>query len=220
MTLLCHNWGIMQIPSKEPLPNGFKSEINEIVMRFYFDYKSPYSYLAVQPLQDLERKLGVSFEWLPYSLPLSDIFGSLDTRTELQWNKVKNLYVDARRFANERGLTIKGSKKIYDSTWALLGALYAQDQGCFFQYNDEVFERFWRHDLEVDSKDDIIAVLDKYCDTAHFVTFCQGDGPNRLKKIADHAKADGIYGVPSFVVDGELFFGHDRLIWVEKKLVS
>jgi 2-hydroxychromene-2-carboxylate isomerase len=186
-------------------------------MKFYFDYKSPYSYLAIQPLHELEERLQIHFEWLPYNTPLADIFGALDTRTQLQWNKVKNLYIDVRRFANERGLIIKGTKKIYDSTLAILGALYAQKQNCFHDYNNDVFEMFWKHELELDVKEDILSVLEKYCDTENFSNFCETKGALRIHEINKLAEQDGVYGVPSFVVDDELFFGHDRLNWVEKK---
>lgn len=66
---------------------------------YYFDYKSPYVYLVKDHVYELEDKYNANIQWRPYVLDLPAAFGDLETRTELQWRKVRYLYKDVRRFA-------------------------------------------------------------------------------------------------------------------------
>ncbi|MCZ6554290.1 MAG: disulfide bond formation protein DsbA, partial [SAR324 cluster bacterium] len=54
----------------------------------YFDYKSPFAYLAKDPAYDLERDFDVRLTWLPYTLDIPAAFGTVEERTPWQWNKV------------------------------------------------------------------------------------------------------------------------------------
>eukprot|EP01096_Ripella_sp_DP13-Kostka_P017422 TRINITY_DN888_c0_g2_i2.p2 TRINITY_DN888_c0_g2~~TRINITY_DN888_c0_g2_i2.p2 ORF type:complete len:152 (-),score=56.25 TRINITY_DN888_c0_g2_i2:52-456(-) len=101
------------------------------VVKFYMDYKSPFSYLAVEPCRQMEKDieekgLPISVLWLPHSFSIRDGFGTPGQRTPLQLAKVKYAYRDCRRFANERGLVIYGPKKAYDSAIVLLAGIFCQ----------------------------------------------------------------------------------------------
>ena len=79
----------------------------------------------------LEETHDVELEWLPYTLRIAEYLDSVDTRTPHNWRKVRYAYMDARRYANEQGLTLKGPKRIYDATYASAGMLFAQRNGFF-----------------------------------------------------------------------------------------
>src|SRR5215471_6171246 len=138
-------------------------------IRVYSDYKSPYAYLAKDPAYDLERATGVTLEWLPYTLDIPAYLGSatLDaggnvveqSRNAHQWRRVKYSYMDCRREANRRGLTVRGPRKIFDSSRANIGMLYAKAHGVFRAYHDAVFERFWRRALDIEDAAALAAVL-------------------------------------------------------------
>ncbi|MEA2649741.1 MAG: hypothetical protein QOG61_2176, partial [Candidatus Binataceae bacterium] len=68
-------------------------------LRFYIDYKSPYAYLAKDPVYDLEREFRVAFQWLPLNLYIPDFLGSVEGRNDHQWRRVRYSYMDARRLA-------------------------------------------------------------------------------------------------------------------------
>lgn len=185
----------------------------------YTDYKSPYAYLAVEPAYRLERDFDVSLKWLPYTLDIPLFLGSVEGRDENQWRKVRYAYMDARRLANKRGLTVRGPKKIYDSSIASIGMLFAQRQGVFRAYNDRVFERFWKRELAIEDVDAITGVLaEAGADTAGFPDFLAGDGRREHDRIYAEAQELGVFGVPTFVLDGELFWGADRLYLLEERL--
>jgi 2-hydroxychromene-2-carboxylate isomerase len=189
----------------------------------YTDYKSPYAYLAKDLAYELERDFPVRLEWLPYVLDIPSFLGSArvdadggvleENRTEHQWRRVRYSYMDCRRQARRRGLVIRGPQKIWDSALAAAGMLYAQRTGdaVFRRYHDAVFERFWRRDLDIEDVAVISAVLSgSGADAAGFAAYAAA-GREEVAKISRSAEAKGIFGVPSFVVDDELFWGREHL---------
>src|SRR5205814_1181400 len=95
----------------------------------------------------LERESGVAIDWLPYILDIPAYLGSAKVdaegrvleqdRNAHQWRRVRYSYRDVRREANRLGLTIRGTQKIWNSSLAGMGLLYAKRQGAFPAYNDE-----------------------------------------------------------------------------------
>jgi len=190
----------------------------------YIDYKSPYAYLAKDLVYKLEREFPVRIDWLPYALDIPSFLGSARVddsgrvveaqRNPHQWRRVRYSYMDCRRQARKRGLVIRGPQKIWDSTIALRGLLYAKRQGeaLLRRYHDIVFERFWKRELDIEDPEVIRAVLaEAGADTAAFPGYLAGQGLQELDEVCRAAEAAGVFGVPSFVVEGELFWGREHL---------
>src|SRR5271163_3423597 len=118
-------------------------------LRFYIDFKSPYAYLAIAPMRTLERELDLKFTWLPYVLNIPDFLGTVEGRNDHQLRRIRYSYMDARRLANRRGMTVKGPRKIFDSSLVAIGMLYAGRRGTFDKYIDLAFERFWKRELDI-----------------------------------------------------------------------
>ena len=195
------------------------SDASPRVVIVYIDYKSPYAYLAKEPACELERELDVRLEWLPYILDIPQYLGSVEDRNPHQWRRVRYSYMDARRLANRRGLVVRGPQKIFDSRTASIGMLYAQRHNVFRRYNDLVFERFWRRELDIEDREAIRSVLSEAgASVAEFFGFLESEGSRALGRIQRQAEEIGVFGVPTFVVDGELFWGGDRLWMVREKL--
>jgi 2-hydroxychromene-2-carboxylate isomerase len=122
--------------------------------------------------------------------------------------------MDCRRQARKRGLVIRGPQKIWDSSLALIGMLHAKRAGSavFRRYHDAVFERFWKRELDIEDLSVIMGVLaEARADAAAFPGYAAGAGRNALERICREAEAMGVFGVPSFVLDGELFWGREHL---------
>jgi 2-hydroxychromene-2-carboxylate isomerase len=192
-------------------------------LKVYTDYKSPYAYLAKDLTYELEQQTGVTLEWLPYTLDIPAYLGSAkvdadgnvleQTRNAHQWRRVRYSYMDCRREANMRGLTIRGPRKIFDSRLANIGLLYAGQRGVFREYHDRVFERFWKRDLDIESVEALADVLAQAgANTAEFSAFVEGEGRQRLEAIRREAEAAGVFGVPSYLLDdGDLYWGREHL---------
>src|SRR5262245_46719235 len=93
-------------------------------VKMYSDFKSPYAYLAFDPGMALGQRFDVRVRWIPFQLRLKGR-GERSVHSEY---KVKYSYMDARRWAKPRGLWIRGPLKIYDTTPAAIGGLFAETQ--------------------------------------------------------------------------------------------
>ena len=197
----------------------------------YIDYKSPYAYLSVRPAWTLEREFDVALDWRPYVLDISKYLGEAqvdergnvlsEQRNEHQWRRVRYSYMDCRRYAALEGLTIRGPRKIFDSSIAAIGMLYALDQGgeVFRRYNDLTFERFWRRELDIERPEAVQATLaEAGAEAAGFPALLAGPGRDRLARTMDEAHELGVFGVPTFVLDGEIFWGREHLGLIETRL--
>lgn len=195
----------------------------------YIDYKSPYAYLSIEPAWAFERDFDVSLNWLPLTLDIASYRGSAEVddnkqivqaeRTAYQWRRVKYTYMDVLRHANLRGLTILGTQKIWDSSLAAIGMLYAKEQGVFRAYTDIVLERFWRRELDIEDIAVIARALKEAgADTAGFAEYAEGPGRDAHDAIQIQADEASVFGVPTIIVDGEPFWGREQFPMVRLRL--
>lgn len=197
----------------------------------YLDYKSPYAYLAKDLVYALADAVPVRLDWRPYILDIPSYLGSAEvdaagavvaeSRNAHQWRRVRYSYMDCRREARKRGLTIRGTQKIWDSSLAAAGMVYALRDGetVFRHYNDAVFERFWQRALDIESPDAIAGVLAEAGAAPGFVD-AAGACRAEVAAISRAAEADGVFGVPSFVLDGEIFWGREHLPEIRERLAA
>jgi len=182
------------------------------------DYVSPYAFVAKAGAYALEDDYEIDLDWRPYTLDIASFQGSVEQRDPHHWRRVRYAYMDARRFANKQGLTLMGPKKIYFARPINAGMLYAQQHGVFRAYNDLAFDRFWRRDLDPESVEAVSAALEQVGAPQGFAAFLDGDGGARHDALRTEAEASGIFGVPSFVLDGEIFWGGDRVFLLRERL--
>ena len=200
----------------------------------YFDYKSPYAYLAQQATDALEvevRSLRIAIERVPYTLDIPSYLGEarlddsgrdvIGTRNAHQWRRVRYAYMDCRREAARRGLVIRGPRKIFDSSIAHVGFLWVARAGRIQPYHDQVFEKFWKRALDLENPEAIAAeIAAAGVDAAGFDAFLSGEGRELHDRLRAEAEAKGIFGVPSYLVDDELFWGSERLDRVRERIIQ
>src|SRR5258708_694165 len=190
----------------------------------YIDYKSPYAYLAMDPTYAIEDELGIEVDWRPFTLDIPSYLGSArlshdgkvveNERTPGQWTKVKYAYHDVRRYGSLRGLIIRGATKMWDSSLVGIGMLWAKEQGraALRSYSGLVYERFWKRELNLEDGGVIERILDEAgARTAGFQDYAAGKGRVLHDSIQRKAFDAGIFGVPTYVIDGEAFFGREHL---------
>ena len=187
-------------------------------VKMYSDYKSPYAYLAFDPGIALEERYKVRVRWRPFQLRIK----GKGQRSVYSEYKVKYSYLDARRWANLRGgLIIKGPLKIYDTTPALIGGLFAEKHGRLVEYSRIVFDRFFRRELEVDQPDAVAGVIAAMgLSEQAYRDYLAGDGMRDYEAAQEEATTDKVFGVPIFVFKGEPFWGHDRIGLLEHRLTE
>ncbi len=190
----------------------------------YIDYKSPYAYLAKDPTYAIEDQLGIEIDWRPFTLDIPSYLGSarLDKqgyvvesrRSASQWGMVKYAYHDARRYGSARGLVVRGTTKIWDSSLAGIGMLWAKSQSksMLRAYSGLVYDRFWKRDLDIEDVSVVETVLGEAgASVAGFRSYASGEGRAIHDERQRAAFDAGIFGVPTYVIGGETFFGREHL---------
>ena len=200
----------------------------------YFDYKSPYAYLAQPATDALAAELApleIVVERLPYTLDIPSYLGNarlddsgrdvVGERNAHQWRRVRYAYMDCRREAARRGLVIRGPRKIFDSSIAHIGFLWAARAERVRPYHDRVYEKFWKRELDIEDPRAIAAELDAAgVAAAGFADFLSGEGRALHDRLRAEAEAKGVFGVPAYLVDDELFWGNERIERVRERVME
>jgi 2-hydroxychromene-2-carboxylate isomerase len=189
----------------------------------YIDYKSPYAFLAKDRVYALAAATGAAIDWRPYVLNVPLYLGGATVdasgavvevdRNAHQWRRIRYMFMDCRRQARKQGLVLRSTQKIWNSAPAAAGMLFAQQAGeaAFRHYHDTIFDRFWKRELDIESTDALTAVLTEAgADGPAFAAFLP-EGLVRVATIARAAEADGVFGVPTFILDGAMFWGGEHL---------
>ena len=186
-------------------------------VKMYSDYKSPFAYLAFDPAFALQERYYVRVRWIPFQLRIK----GKGERSVYSEYKVKYSYLDARRWAKSRGIYIKGPKKIYDTTPALIGGLYADRKGRLIDYSRKVYECFFRGELEADQAAPVAQVISGLgLSGDEYMGYLDGEGVHDYEAAQAEAAADHVFGVPLFYFGHEPFWGYDRIPMLEERLTD
>ena len=187
-------------------------------VKMYSDFKSPYAFLAFDPAFALETKYRIRLKWKPFQLRLK----GKGERSQYSEYKVKYSYMDARRWANMRGgLMIRGPLKIFDTTPALIGGLYAEKHGKIHEYGNKVFELFFKRELAADEAEAIAPVMESIGLSAQgYRAYFASDGHAEYARAQEEAVTDQVFGVPMFFFEQEPFWGYDRMGLLEHRLTE
>ncbi len=188
-------------------------------IRFYFSFRSPYAWFAAERLEAELGDLGVPIERIPI-YPTPELFPNDPAAMP---EKVAYLVQDVRRLARERGLTVRFPSGL-DPDWSLSHAAFlgAQRQGAGHRFMLEAFRKRFGEGLDL-GKDDVIA------DTARQAgldpeTILAAAHSDELRAEASEGwkrgrERDGIFGVPSFVCAGKLYWGQDRMHFLRNAVI-
>ena len=188
-------------------------------IRFYFSFRSPYAWLAAERLDAELGALPVAIELLPIYPPPDHALSNLAAMPE------KVLYVaqDIGRLARERGLTVR-FPPLGDPDWSLPHAafLHAEQHGHGHTFMLEMFRRRFTEGLDL-GDDAVIgdAARAARLDPAVVVSAAHSDA---LRAVASAGwgrgvERDRIFGVPSFVYAGKLYWGQDRMHFLRSAVV-
>jgi 2-hydroxychromene-2-carboxylate isomerase len=199
---------------------------------FYIDIKSPYAYLALDPATKIFNQLGLKCNLLPYTLDIADYLGSAtvnnegkiisSNRTAHQWRRVKYSYMDCRRMANLQGKTILGTQKIWDSSLFSMAHLWVKEKSekTLLPFLRESFQLFWKRALDIENEKVLLNLIDKFqLDSTDFISW-KSNNQNCVTSLMDTALSMGIFGVPTFVFEEEIFWGSEKLALISAKVTG
>ena len=191
--------------------------MNESVdLKIFFNFRSPYCYLASKTMFTLLEDYNVNLVWRP--------LGGWDGRSPPDRAKVKMPLArqDVARWAKRMGIPCNPPPPTTEPTLAGVGSLMAEREGCLVEYIIEVMRCEWAGSNDIGQKDILIPVAEAVgLDAQEFETFI--DDPVNAKQLDDNwneAQELGVIGVPSFIVNDQIFWGNDRIDFVEDYLVE
>lgn len=182
---------------------------------FWFEFGSQYSYLSVMRIGPLAAAHGVDVRWRPFLL--GPIFRSLGWNTSpfvLQKQKGEYAWKDLERQARKYGLPWRRPSQfprsaVLPARIALLGAQQPWSEA----FAREAISLNFVHDEEIDAEPAMRRVLDGLgLPSSEILAQAQSDENKlRLRQQTEEAQRLGIFGAPTFMVRGEMFWGNDRL---------
>ena len=189
-------------------------------LEFYFDYGSPYSYLADTQVEAIAQRAGATLVRKP--MLLGGVFKATGNHSpaELPQKSAWSAF-DMPLWARHYGVPFQRNPFFPVNTLALMrGAAAAQFDGLFERYHPAVFKAMWVDGRNLNDMKEVVAVLSAAgLDPEKFGARLQDqDVKDRLKATTDEAVARGVFGAPTCFVDNMMFFGNDRLPFVEMAL--
>ena len=189
-------------------------------LEFYFDYGSPYSYLADTQVEAIAQRTGATLARKP--MLLGGVFKSTGNHSPAEMPQ-KSAWsgFDMPLWARHYGVPFQRNPFFPVNTLALMrGAAAAQIDGSFERYHPAIFKAMWIDGRNLNDIKEVAAVLvGAGLDPQKFGNRIQEqDVKDRLKATTDEAVARGVFGAPTSFVDGRMFFGNDRLPFVELAL--
>ncbi|MGE8616379.1 MAG: 2-hydroxychromene-2-carboxylate isomerase [Achromobacter spanius] len=191
-----------------PLPDGPR-------MQMWFDFASPYSYLAIERVQALAQDAGVRVGLRPFLLgPIFQAQGWNDSPFRLFPGKGAYMMRDIARLADKYGVVYKRPRlfprmSVLPARIALLG----QDEPWCRDFCVAVFRANFQHDEDIQSEDVVHGLLNGLSlDADALIARAKSEAAKEaLRRRVDRARDLGLFGAPTFFVGDEMFWGNDRL---------
>lgn len=188
---------------------------------FYFDVGSPTAYLAHNRLKQLKLEYGCSVIYHP--VLLGGLFKASGNSSPVTV-PAKGRYMmmeDLPRFAKLYNVPLNTNPHFPINTLNLMrGAVSALNEAYFDTYIDTIFNSIWVESRNMGDIDTVIEVLsDAGLDAKSILEATQNpEVKQQLISNTEQAVERGLFGAPTMFVDGEMFFGQDRLQFVEAAL--
>ncbi|MEW6761493.1 MAG: 2-hydroxychromene-2-carboxylate isomerase [Pseudomonadota bacterium] len=181
----------------------------------WFEFGSNYSYLSLMRIEALARDAGVALRYEPFLLgPIFRELGWQSSPFAEQKEKGEYVWRDMARRAAKYGIPFRRPsafprRALLPMRVALVGA----DQAWMGEYCRRIMLQNWAHDREIDDVAVVLEALRGLVDDPQAVLAAAGtqEAKEALRAQTAKARALGIFGAPTFIVDGEMFWGDDRL---------
>jgi len=179
---------------------------------FYFDFISPYSYLAHKKIQIIKKEKNIIFNYKAILVGgLHNLQGI--TAPAFIKPKLKHMISDCNLIAEKDNFAFMWNSKFpLNSLNIMRGYLYLNNETKDL-YLNVIFDGYWRDNLDVSNEKILTSLLKKYkIDTYAFHKGIKNSKiKDELKSVTQVAHEKGIFGTPTFVVNGKIFWGQDRL---------
>lgn len=194
-------------------------------IEFFFDIGSPYSYLAATRIADLAARTGAEVQWKPFLL--GGVFKAIDSGPPAAIEpKARYMLKDLERWANRYGVDLRFPSRFPLNTLSPQRALVAAAR---LGHEDRVpdlalalYRAYWAEDRDVSQAEEIRRLAEEVGLDGEAIVQGMSDPEtkNRLRELTEEAVRRGAFGAPTMFVGDEMFWGNDRLDFLEERLQS
>ena len=188
---------------------------------FYFDFISPYSYIAYKKIKSMQDKNGINFNYKPILLGGLHKLGNI-TAPAFNERKMKNMKNDCEIIANKNNILFKWNEKFPINTLYLMRGFISIDANKKSEYFDICFDAYWKNNVDISIEANLNKILDnsRVDKKKFFENINNQKVKDELKKLTDKAFQLDVFGAPTFIVNNKLFWGQDRLEYALEECVS
>ena len=179
---------------------------------FYFDFISPYSYLALKKIDSLIENRGIKVNFKPILLGGLHKLGGI-TAPAFNERKLKNMKNDCELIAKKNDIRFHWNSKFPINSLYLMRGYLVVDNEKKKKYFKNCFNSYWRDNVDITNEKNIDKILEKTGieKDEFFKKINQIEVKNDLKELTSSAFNKNIFGAPTFVVNDKIFWGQDRL---------
>ena len=179
---------------------------------FYFDFISPYSYLAYQKIKSLKRYNEILINYKPMLLGGLHNLGGI-TPPAFNERKLKNMKNDCELIAKKNKIQFIWNIKFPLNSLYLMRGYLVIDEKIKKDYFELCFNAYWRDNVDISNENNLNIILDSLkVDKKEFIKNIQNVSiKEKLKQLTQIAFDKDIFGAPTFVVNKKIFWGQDRL---------
>ena len=181
-------------------------------IEFYFDFISPYAFLAYKRLKSLNKDEKVNIIYKPILLGGLHKLGGI-TPPAFNERKLKNMKNDCELVAIKNNINFKWNTKFpIDSLYLMRGYLVI-DNLLKKKFFDICFDAYWKDNIDISNEKDLNKILERVGlnKDVFFKNIQNIKIKEELKKLTNKAFEKDIFGAPTFVVNNKIFWGQDRL---------
>jgi len=179
---------------------------------FYFDFISPYSYLAHKKIEIIKAEKNINFNYRPILLGGLHNLHKITAPAFIK-PKLKHMMSDCNLIAKKNNFSFIWNFKFPINSLNITRGYFFINETIKNLYLNIMFDAYWKDNLDI-SNEKILITLLKKC-KIDLNSFLEGikssEIKNELKNVTQEAHDKGIFGAPTFVVNDKLFWGQDRL---------
>ena len=181
-------------------------------IEFYFDFISPYSYLAYQKLKTLNKDNFFKIVYKPILLGGLHNLGGI-TAPAFNVRKMKNMKDDCKLIADKNKIQFQWNENFPINSLYLMRGYLVIDENLKKNFFEVCFDYYWKENIDISNEKNVIEILDT-C-SINKINFFKDIENNKvkdkLKKLTILAFEKDIFGAPTFIVNNKIFWGQDRL---------
>ena len=189
---------------------------------FYFDFISPYSYLAHKKIKILEKKQSIKIKYKPILLGGLHNLHGIKAPAFIP-AKAKFMIRDCKLIAEKNKITFKFNSYFPIKTLTLMrGVLVSEEDQIDTMYIAKIFDAIWKDGLNMNDQSIVEKILkNSEINPKTFLLRCSSQNiKSLLKKKTDEAYDKGVFGAPTYVVNNKIFWGQDRLEFAEAEALK